>query len=437
MPPTEPSSTAGTDPAATIRLRECRGCGLLQRLPPLASGATAACSRCDQVRVRRRSDPQGRALAMAVTGLCLFLLATQMPFMTIDLRGRQLTTALISGAEQLSDNGLWELSIVIIGTTLVAPFAKLVAMIWVLIGVRLREPPRHLLLVFRWVERLSPWAMVEVFLLGVFVAYTKLVDLASIELGGAVYALGALMLAMAAADMALDPEAVWSGLQRKGVTARAIEPIDEASATGEHGLIGCDCCGLVNRPAPSCARCGASLHRRKPDSLQRCLALLLAAAVLYVPANLLPVMTVISLGRGQPSTILSGVEELASSGMWPLAALVFVASITVPVLKLASLTWLLISSYRGTFARLRQRTRLYRVIEVIGRWSMIDVFMVSILTALVRMGALASVRPGPGVLSFCAVVILTMVAAMVFDTRLMWDRADAARSLAAHPGVPV
>jgi paraquat-inducible protein A len=123
--------------------------------------------------------------------------------------------------------------------------------------------------------------------------------------------------------------------------------------------------------------------------------------------------------------------------MWPLAALVFVASITVPVLKLASLTWLLISSYRGTFARLRQRTRLYRVIEVIGRWSMIDVFMVSILTALVRMGALASVRPGPGVLSFCAVVILTMVAAMVFDTRLMWDRADAARSLAAHPGVPV
>jgi paraquat-inducible protein A len=407
MPPTESFSPAATDPAASIRLRECRGCGLLQRLPPLASGATAACARCDQVLVRRRSDPQGRTLALALTGLCLFVLATQMPFMTIDLRGRELTTELISGPEQLGDNGLWEL---------------------VLIGVRLRAPPRHLLVVFRWVERLSPWAMVEVFLLGVFVAYTKLVDLASIQVGGAVYALGALMLAMAAADMALDPEAVWSALQRKGVTARAIEPIDEASAMGEHDLIGCECCGLVNHPAPSCARCGANLHRRKPDSLQRCLALLLAAAVLYLPANLLPVMTVISLGRGQPSTILSGVMELAASGMWPLAGLVFVASITVPVLKLASLAWLLISSYRGTFTRLRQRTKLYRAIEVIGRWSMIDVFMVSILTALVRMGALATVRPGLGVLSFCAVVILTMVAAMMFDTRVMWDRADARRS---------
>jgi paraquat-inducible protein A len=145
--------------------------------------------------------------------------------------------------------------------------------------------------------------------------------------------------------------------------------------------------------------------------------------VLYIPANILPVMTVVRLGRGEPDTILSGVWALAAAGMWPLALLVFFASITVPVLKLAALAWLVLSTRAGSAARLRERTRLFRIVDAIGRWSMIDVFMVAILTAIVRLGALASVTPGPGVVAFCAVVMLTMVAAECFDPRLMWDRA--------------
>jgi paraquat-inducible protein A len=166
------------------------------------------------------------------------------------------------------------------------------------------------------------------------------------------------------------------------------------------------------------------LHHRKTNSLARSWALLLAAMVFYIPANTLPVLTAIQLGRGEPATILGGVSELAAGGQWPLAALVFVASIVVPVLKLLSLAWLLISVRLRRGTGLVDRTRLYRIVEAVGRWSMIDVFMISILTALVQAGTLATIIPGPGVLSFCAVVILTMLAANSFDPRLMWDAAN-------------
>jgi paraquat-inducible protein A len=139
-------------------------------------------------------------------------------------------------------------------------------------------------------------------------------------------------------------------------------------------------------------------------------------------------MTVISFGQGQPSTILSGVGELAAVGMWPLAVLVFFASITVPVLKLIGMAWLIITTRQGSTTHLRERTIIYHILDFIGRWSMIDVFMVSILTALVRMGNIASVFPGPGILSFCGVVILTMIAAMCFDPRLMWDSVERRRA---------
>jgi len=287
----------------------------------------------------------------------------------------------------------------------------------VLLGMRLPHPPRHLFTVFRWVEWLSPWSMVEVFLLGVFVAYTRLIAIAHVDVGGAVFALGALMLATAAADSVLDHEAVWEGLERRGVVA------GRAAGHGGGRLTGCDSCGLVSRATLACPRCGANVRPRKPDSVNRTWALLAAAAALYLPANILPVLTLIRLGRGTSATILGGVDELAAAGMWPLAALVFFASITVPVLKLVGLSTLLISTHRAARSRLRERTLIYRIVESVGRWSMIDVFMISILTALVRMGTLASVYPGVGAVAFCGVVILTMLASQSFDPRLMWDAA--------------
>jgi paraquat-inducible protein A len=172
-----------------------------------------------------------------------------------------------------------------------------------------------------------------------------------------------------------------------------------------------------------CPRCGARLHFRKPNSVTRAWALVLTAMILYLPANIFPVMTVISFGKGEPDTILSGVKSLFYAGMWPLALLVFFASITVPILKILGLMFLLVSTSRGSRWRLRDRTLLYRIVESIGRWSMIDIFMLSILAGLVQLGSIATIRPGVGALSFAAVVVITMFAAAAFDPRLMWDAA--------------
>ncbi len=190
------------------------------------------------------------------------------------------------------------------------------------------------------------------------------------------------------------------------------------------GLVQCHACHKLSPPRHECPRCGAPLHARKPDSLARSWALLLAAVLLYIPANVYPVMTVIMFGRGAPDTILSGVQELLHAGQWPLAALVFFASIAVPLLKMLGLMILLLSVQLGWHRRARDRTVLYRIVEAVGRWSMIDVFMVSILAALVKLQAIATIEPGPGVVAFASVVVLTMFAAMSFDPRLIWDSLD-------------
>lgn len=190
----------------------------------------------------------------------------------------------------------------------------------------------------------------------------------------------------------------------------------------------CHACRLLCRlPAgrahgAACPRCGAPLHARRPRSIERTWALVIAAALCYVPANVLPIMTVTSLGRSQSDTILSGVGYLLLHGMWPLAVVVFTASIFVPLAKLVILSGLLVSVQRHSSWRPAERTRLYRITEAIGRWSMVDIFVVTILVALVRLGSLATIQAEAGAAFFGAVVVLTMLAAESFDPRLIWDR---------------
>ncbi|MGV6818705.1 MAG: paraquat-inducible protein A [Thiotrichales bacterium] len=194
------------------------------------------------------------------------------------------------------------------------------------------------------------------------------------------------------------------------------------------GLLACRTCDLLMKKPDhgehcQCPRCGSPVTSRLPNSLNRTWALLIAALILYIPANTFPVMTVVWLGQGEPSTILQGVIHLIYEGMWPLALIVFVASIFVPVLKLIVLSWLLISIHLKSSWRSVDRTRLYRLTEFVGRWSMVDIFVIAVLSALVQFGSLANIEPGIGSLSFAAVVVLTMFAAHTFDPRLIWDNA--------------
>jgi len=193
-------------------------------------------------------------------------------------------------------------------------------------------------------------------------------------------------------------------------------------------LVSCTVCHLLlrRRPAASgpvgnCPRCGAALHARKPNSIARTWALVIAAFIFYIPANVLPITKVTSLGATQSDTIMSGVIYFVQTGMWPIALVIFIASIFVPVLKLLMLLFLVISVQRRSTWRPKDRTRLYRITEAVGRWSMTDIFVVTILVALVHLGALANIEAQAGAVFFAAVVVITMLAAMSFDPRLIWD----------------
>ncbi|NMX63405.1 paraquat-inducible membrane protein A [Pseudomonas sp. WS 5059] len=195
------------------------------------------------------------------------------------------------------------------------------------------------------------------------------------------------------------------------------------------GILICTECHELNRQDPetdeqTCTRCGALVHARRPNSLMRTWALLITAAILYIPANLLPIMTINSLGQGAPSTIMAGVIELVQHGMFPIAAVVFIASILVPTFKLVGIALLLFSVQRHQPLSARQRIIMYRFIEFIGRWSMLDIFVIAILVAVVNFGRLASIEANLGAVAFASVVILTMFAAVTFDPRLIWDNTE-------------
>ncbi len=194
----------------------------------------------------------------------------------------------------------------------------------------------------------------------------------------------------------------------------------------ELGLCSCHVCGLVSRRMQNdgpahCSRCASSLHFRKPGSISRCWAFLIAAYILYIPANLMPIMDTGSLISYRKDTIMSGIVHLWKTGSWTIAVIVFIASVTIPLLKLISLTLLLITVQRHSTWRPEQRTRLYRLLELVGRWSMLDIYVVTLLAALVQIQSLAIVKAGPGAIAFGAVVILTMLASNYFDPRLIWD----------------
>jgi paraquat-inducible protein A len=195
------------------------------------------------------------------------------------------------------------------------------------------------------------------------------------------------------------------------------------------GILICVECHQLNRQLAGtdgqiCSRCGAKVHARRKDSLKRTWALLMTAALMYIPANLLPIMTVYSMGKGQSDTIMSGVLELINYDMVPIAMVVFVASILVPTFKLVGIALLLYSIERKQPLSARQRGWMYRFVEWIGRWSMLDIFVITVLVALVDFGSLAKIEAGFGAVAFCSVVILTMLAAVTFDPRLIWDNTE-------------
>lgn len=399
----------------------CRECGTVHQMLPLPSGRTASCTNCNATLYREQRDSIERTLGLTLAALCLLTVANLLPFMTLKLEGREQPSTIMTGVLGLYDAGMWPLAALVFAAAILMPLLKLIALIYVLLPLQIGQRAPGMSMLFRWVETIHPWAMMEVFLLGVIVAYVKLADLATIELGVALFAFIGVIILMIAADRTLDAREVWNW-----VLPQATD--DLIAEMGPGRLTSCHSCNQLFRindaDHPMCTRCGTDLHKRKPNSIAMAWALTVAACILYLPANTLPIMTVVHFGQGAPSTILGGVQLLIHAGMWPIAALVFFASVAVPVMKLVCLAYLLLSVQQRSIWRPRDRTLLYRIVEAVGRWSMVDIFMISILVALVSLGSIATIEPGVGAIAFAAVVILTMIAASAFDPRLIWDIAE-------------
>jgi paraquat-inducible protein A len=395
----------------------CHDCDHLHRYEPIPAGARADCRYCGALLYRNVPGSLDRAIALYLTALVLFFIANCFPFLSLKLGGRVVDNILLSGGWAMYEHGMPELGVLIFLTSIAFPFSVIAGMLYLLIPVRLGIAPPGIGFVYRLVNAVSPWSLVGVFMLGVLIAIVKLQDLATVITGTALYAVGALMLAYSAARASFEPRTFWEAVPM---------PLRQAARASGTAVVSCHVCGLlVAAPVAHdtrCRRCHAPVHRRKPDSIERTWALLFSAAILLVPANAYPVMTVIRFGQGEPNTIYSGIVHLIESGMWGLALIVFVASIVVPLLKLIVLSYLLWSIQTGSAWRPRDRTALYRLTESVGSWSMVDVFLVGLLSALVSLDALSTIRPGIGASFFASVVVITMFAAHTFDPRLIWDQ---------------
>jgi paraquat-inducible protein A len=385
----------------------------------------AECGRCGLV----LATPAGTGwlqapLALSLSAFILLQPAFAAPLMRVFSYGAEHESWMASTAQAIWLEGFPVLGTLVGTCALVAPCVFLALLIWVLVNLQLGYTP-GLGRPFRWVCLLRPWMMIEVFVVGCFVAYSRIKALTSVEVGLGGWCLLGATLALLLALALLDERTVWESL-----------PVARQDQRGARS-IGCIVCDLLveeTEEGRACPRCAAALHRRKPHSLGRTIALLAAAYLLYVPANVLPVLRIVYLGGEESNTIGSGVLELARNELWPLAIIVLFASIIIPLVKLVGLTWMLLAIRAHSPRLLTPRTRLYRSIELIGRWSNIDVFMASVLVSLLQVGTLTQVHAGFGLVAFAAVVILTMLATLTFDSRLMWDAAgrnrepEAARS---------
>ncbi len=353
-------------------------------------------------------------MVWTIAAAFFFFLAVSTPMMTLGLLGNFRTGMIGSGPMMLDNQGYWIIATLVFLTTIVAPFLKIAGTFAVLLGLRLRRYLAVLARLYAFMQHLDDWVMIDVYLLGILVAYSRLQGIGHVEIEASLIGLAGLMVSVVAMDRCMDPEAVWEKIKDRAVV----------NVGGK--VIGCDTCYQVAyaNEGEACPRCFEILRHRKPDSLQRTSALALTAAILYIPSNFLPIMRIAQINKTTTYTIYGGLMELSRVGLWPLAVLVFIASIAIPVFKLLALGFMLVETRFGTARNLRQRSHLYNILHFIGKWSMVDIYVVSILVALVHFGWLTQISAESGGVYFAGVVIITLLAVKSFDPRLMWDAAE-------------
>ena len=391
----------------------CSDCGTVQRVGVLHRPGRLLCCRCDGVLERTAGRALDYALALSLATLLLLFPANLMTLFRVTILGIERSSRLGSGVLGMWREGFVMLGIVVGLQGVLLPFLRFGLLAAALGAVRCRVRAPWAGAAFRWAERLDLWAMPDVFLIGAVVGYSRVAARMPLTIGAGGWCLVAAAMLSMVTRASLDRRAIWRQIRPPG------DPHDGAT-------IACRACDLIvpaECEGERCPRCWQRLHRRVPFSLTHATALVAAGYLLYPVANYFPMSVDMQLGTVHGHTIANGVAALIGAGLWPLAAVIFTTSIAIPLLKLVGLTWLIWSARRRRARRLVFKTRLYRVIHEIGRWSNVDVFTIAIFLPLMQFDGLVSVRAAAGAPAFLAVIVLTMLAARMFDPRLLWDAA--------------
>ncbi|WP_426318450.1 paraquat-inducible protein A [Pseudoduganella sp. R-43] len=398
-------------------LISCHDCGVLHRRRPVRPREKARCVRCRSIMYRGMHSDASRMAAIILTALIVYVIAQCFPIVELEVNGNVSRATLLGAIVVLWQGHMPLVAAAVFLFTILLPAVELLSLLHVTLSLAGGHKPKLFNVLLYAVHLARRWGMTEVLMIGILITIVKMTSLATVVLEPGLFAFAALTL-MLAIVVSFDPKMLWN-------LGDALAPQPDVPPPVPQAALACHVCGLVSADSGTrrqdCPRCHARLHHRHPDSLGRTWALLIAAAILYVPANLLPVMYTHSLFGLEDDTIISGVLYFWDSGSPALASIIFVASILVPLLKLAALSLLAWTAQRRSRWRPLQRTRLYRMVEFVGRWSMLDIFVITLTVALVRFQTLATITAGPGALAFCAVVVLTMLASMQFDPRLIWD----------------
>ncbi len=408
-----PAPIQAASPGRGPNIIACPDCAAIQALPPIRSGLLR-CWQCRGTLEHASGRPPGAALACALTTLILLIPANLLLLITLSKAGFTSHGYLSSGLGIIWNQG-WPLTAIIAGLlAIVFPFFRFALLAVALTAVLLRYRRPWVGPLFRIAEGLDLWAMPDVFLIGVAIGFSRLLEIggASIGPGGWCF-LGAALMAMLTRGT-LERRRVW----------RIIEP--ENTSPGP-GAFGCPACGLVvaaSCDGERCRRCGVRLRRRNPAGLTSALALTIGGVLLYPVANIYPLSILKWFGGTSAHTLFSAVSKLLGANLWFLAGCVFTTSIAIPFVKLMAILWFYASVRSRSTRHLVFKTRCFRVVDELGRWSTMDVFTVVVYMPLLQFGQLASVKIGIGLPALLGVVILTMLASRAFDPRLLWDAVE-------------
>ncbi|MGH1439280.1 MAG: PqiA/YebS family transporter subunit [Cellvibrionaceae bacterium] len=412
-------STQATDVIKACNTIACSDCGFINECPVLEPGEKYLCRRCKHPLRSLKHDWETRVTALIVTSFILFICSNSFSFLSVEAGFQSQSANLLSGVLALINNEQITLALLVFLTIFIFPLVELSALSYVFISKFLHKKPPGIRLCLKFLVHSRAWNMLDIFMVGVLVTSVKLGESATLIPGIGLFSFACLIITLIIINLHLNFHALWSWYRADNYFA----------GTTDKQLFACLTCratigiSLIDQNSP-CPRCHSKVRPRVRYSLQKTSALLITAAILYIPALILPIMTVTSFGRQSQDTILSGVIYLFGGGLWFIASVVFVASIVVPILKLLTLAYLLWSVHYKHQAHRHTRQRLFKLTEFIGRWSMIDVFVITLLVALVQFGIIMNIRPEPAALAFAAVVIITMIAVETFDTRLLWDESE-------------